>query len=68
MFRLAHVTDPHFRGFDGLTLGALAGKRAIGFINLAVNRRRHHKTELLAALGEDLRAEAPDHLALTGDL
>jgi 3',5'-cyclic AMP phosphodiesterase CpdA len=68
MFRLAHVTDPHFRGFDGLTLGALAGKRAIGLLNLAVNRRRKHKTELLAALGDDLRAEAPDHLALTGDL
>ncbi len=68
MFRLAHVTDPHFRGFDGMTLGALAGKRAIGLVNLALNRRRKHKTELLAALGDDLRAEAPDHLALTGDL
>jgi 3',5'-cyclic AMP phosphodiesterase CpdA len=68
MFRLAHVTDPHFRGFDGVTLGAFAGKRAIGLVNLALNRRRHHKTELLAALAEDLRAEAPDHLALTGDL
>jgi 3',5'-cyclic AMP phosphodiesterase CpdA len=68
MFRLAHVTDPHFRGFDGITLGALAGKRAIGLLNLAVNRGRKHKTELLAALGDDLRAVAPDHLALTGDL
>ncbi len=38
MFRLAHVTDPHFRGFDGITLGALVGKRAIGLLNLAVNR------------------------------
>ena len=68
MFRLAHVTDPHFRGFDGITLGAFAGKRAIGLLNLAVNRRRHHKTELLAALADDLRAQAPDHVALTGDL
>jgi 3',5'-cyclic AMP phosphodiesterase CpdA len=68
MFRLAHVTDPHFRGFDGITLGALVGKRAIGLLNLAVNRGRKHKTELLAALGDDLRALAPDHLALTGDL
>jgi 3',5'-cyclic AMP phosphodiesterase CpdA len=68
MYRLAHVTDPHFRGFDGVTLGAFAGKRAIGLLNLAVNRGRHHKAELLAALGGDLRAEAPDHLALTGDL
>jgi len=68
VYRLAHVTDPHFRGYAGLSLGALAGKRAIGFLNLAFNRRRHHKLELLAALGEDLRAQAVDHLALTGDL
>lgn len=68
MFRLAHVTDPHFRGYAGLTLGSLAGKRAIGLLNLALNRRRHHKLELLAALGEDLQAQAVDHLALTGDL
>jgi 3',5'-cyclic AMP phosphodiesterase CpdA len=68
VFRLAHVSDPHFRGYAGLSLGALAGKRAIGLLNLAVNRRRHHKLELLAALGEDLRAQAVDHLALTGDL
>ncbi|HET6147584.1 MAG TPA: metallophosphoesterase [Polyangia bacterium] len=68
MYRLAHVTDPHFRGYAGLSLGALAGKRAIGFLNLAFNRRRHHKLELLAALGEDLRAQGVDHLALTGDL
>jgi 3',5'-cyclic AMP phosphodiesterase CpdA len=68
MFRLAHVTDPHFRGFEGLTLGALAGKRAIGLLNLALNRRRMHKLELLTALGEDLRSQAVDHLAVTGDL
>ena len=68
MFRLAHVTDPHFRGFEGFKWGTLAGKRAIGLLNLAVNRRRKHKLELLAALGDDLRAEATDHLALTGDL
>jgi 3',5'-cyclic AMP phosphodiesterase CpdA len=68
MFRLAHVTDPHFRGYHGLRLGALAGKRAIGLVNIALNRRRKHKLELLAALGDDLRAQAVDHLALTGDL
>ena len=68
MFRLAHITDPHFRGYDGLSLGALAGKRAIGLVNIALNRRRKHKLELLAALGDDLRAQAVDHLAVTGDL
>jgi 3',5'-cyclic AMP phosphodiesterase CpdA len=68
VFRLAHVTDPHFRGFDGINLGSLAGKRAIGLLNLALNRRRKHKLELLVALGDDLRAQTVDHLALTGDL
>lgn len=68
MFRLGHVTDPHFRGFEGARLGDFAGKRAIGALNLVVNRRRKHKTELLESLREDLRAQAVDHLALTGDL
>jgi 3',5'-cyclic AMP phosphodiesterase CpdA len=68
VFRLAHVTDPHFRGFAGLALGDLVGKRAVGAFNLVVNRTRKHKMELLEALREDLRAQAVDHVALTGDL
>ena len=68
MFRLAHVTDPHFRGFAGLGPGALAGKRALGLLNLAVNRVRKFKMALLEELRLDLRTQAPDHLALTGDL
>ena len=68
MFRLAHVTDPHFRGFEGMRLGALMGKRAIGMANLVLNRGRKHKGALLTALGEDLRAQTVDHVALTGDL
>ena len=71
MFRLAHVTDPHFRGqtpFAGAALHDFAGKRAVGAINLVVNRTRKHKMELLEALREDLRAQAVDHVALTGDL
>ncbi|HEX3697487.1 MAG TPA: metallophosphoesterase [Polyangia bacterium] len=68
MFRLGHVTDPHFRGFDGARLGQFTGKRAIGAVNLVLNRRRKHKMDLLAALGDDVRAQALDHLAVTGDL
>ena len=68
MFRLAHVTDPHFRGFSGLALGDFVGKRAVGAVNLVVNRSRKHKMELLEALRVDLRAQAVDHVALTGDL
>jgi 3',5'-cyclic AMP phosphodiesterase CpdA len=68
VFRLGHVTDPHFRGFDGARVGQFTGKRAIGAVNLVLNRRRKHKMELLAALGQDVRAQALDHLAVTGDL
>ena len=56
MFRLAHVTDPHFRGFAGLGPEAFVGKRAVGHLNLAENRSRHHKMRLLEELRLDLRA------------
>jgi 3',5'-cyclic AMP phosphodiesterase CpdA len=71
MFRLAHVTDPHFRGPRGLPgarPGDLFGKRAVGYLNLAVNRVRKHKMDLLEDMRVDVRAQAPDHLAMTGDL
>ncbi len=68
MFRLAHVTDPHFRGFREIRPLDFAGKRAVGIANLVVNRVRKHKMDLLEDLRRDLRAIAPDHLALTGDL
>ena len=68
MYRLAHVTDPHFRSFSGAHVGDFLGKRALGALNLVVNRRRKHKMELLAMLADDLRGQNVDHLALTGDL
>jgi 3',5'-cyclic AMP phosphodiesterase CpdA len=69
MFLLAHVTDPHFRGsLAGVGPMDFIGKRALGGLNLIVNRTRKHKMELLEALRLDMRAQAPDHMALTGDL
>jgi 3',5'-cyclic AMP phosphodiesterase CpdA len=68
VFRLAHVTDPHFRGLAGARPSDFLGKRAIGALNLVVNRRRKHRMELLEAMRVDLQARAFDHLALTGDL
>jgi 3',5'-cyclic AMP phosphodiesterase CpdA len=68
MFRLAHVTDPHFRSFAGARLAQFFNKRALGLLNLIVNRRRKHRMELLIRLRQDLRQRPCDHLALTGDL
>jgi 3',5'-cyclic AMP phosphodiesterase CpdA len=68
MFRLAHVTDPHFRAWAGLRLGAFLNKRAIGTLNLLLNRRRVHRMEMLVDMQRDLRGRAVDHLVITGDL
>jgi 3',5'-cyclic AMP phosphodiesterase CpdA len=68
MFRLAQVSDPHFRDFADLKLGHLFGKRALGALNLLVFRRRKHNMALLAAMLDDLKARPVDHLVLTGDL
>ena len=68
MFRLAHVTDLHVRNFAGARLRDFFGKRAIGTINLALIRRRKYRMELLAALGDDVRARPHDHLVVSGDL
>jgi 3',5'-cyclic AMP phosphodiesterase CpdA len=67
MVLLAHVTDPHFRGFAGAGPTDFLNKRALGTLNLLLNRTRKHKMQLLEALRLDMRAQAPDHLALTGD-
>lgn len=67
-FRLAQVTDPHFRSLVGAHLRDFAGKRALGILNVAVNRRRLHRMELLEALAEDLVRQNPDHVVLSGDI
>jgi 3',5'-cyclic AMP phosphodiesterase CpdA len=68
MFRLAQVSDPHFRDFRDLRPRDLLGKRALGGLNVMLLRRRKHNMALLQALLEDLPSRAVDHLALTGDL
>ena len=68
MFRLAHVSDPHFQSFRNVKLRDLLGKRALGGLNLLLMRRRKHNMALLQSLLEDLLSRSVDHLALTGDL
>ena len=53
------MTDPHFRGFAGASSADFVNKRAVGALNLMVNRARKHKMELLEALRQDVRAQAP---------
>jgi 3',5'-cyclic AMP phosphodiesterase CpdA len=67
-FVLAHLSDPHLGPLPKPRLYELAGKRATGFLNW--RRRRHliHRSDVLARIVDDLKAQAPDHIAVTGDL
>jgi len=67
-FTLAHLSDPHLPPLPSPRLSDLAGKRALGYLNWKRNRHKFHKREVLDALVSDVQAQAPDHIAITGDL
>jgi len=67
-FRLAHLSDPHIGPLPRPRWRELLGKRATGYINWRRGRNRAHDMDALAALVVDLRAQKPDHVALTGDI
>jgi len=67
-FTLAHLSDPHLSPLPAARLRDLAGKRALGYLNWTRNRHKFHRRDVLDALMMDLQAQAPDHVAITGDL
>jgi 3',5'-cyclic AMP phosphodiesterase CpdA len=67
-FTLAHLSDPHLPPLPQARLRDLAGKRALGYLNWHHNRRKFYRREVVDALVSDLQAQAPDHIAITGDL
>ena len=68
MFVLAHLSDPHLGPLPRPRLAELAGKRAAGFFNWRRKRHRIHRADVLARITADLKAQAADHVAVTGDL
>jgi 3',5'-cyclic AMP phosphodiesterase CpdA len=66
MFVLAHVSDLHMALRPRLS--ELASKRALGFINWQRKRKFVHRPEVLDAITRDVKEQAPDHIAVTGDL
>jgi 3',5'-cyclic AMP phosphodiesterase CpdA len=68
MFVLAHLSDPHLAPLPTPNPFELLSKRGLGFINWLRKRHAVHRPEVLAALVADLKACAPDHIAVTGDL
>ena len=67
-FILAHLSDPHLPPLPEARLRDLASKRALGYLNWTRNRHKYHRREVLDALVADIRAQGPDHIAVTGDL
>jgi len=67
MFTLAHLSDPHLP-MPRARVGQLLNKRATGYANWWRHRVHLHVPEALAGIVADIKAENPDHIALTGDL
>ena len=68
MFTLAHLTDPHLGPLPDVRRRDLASKRLFGYVNWRRNRSRVFDDGILETLIDDLRANAPDHIVVTGDL
>ncbi|PRX05021.1 UNVERIFIED_ORG: 3',5'-cyclic AMP phosphodiesterase CpdA [Martelella mediterranea] len=68
MFTLAHISDIHLGPLPQLSPRELVSKRITGFLNWHRNRRKHLGKNTLENLLLAIADEAPDHLAITGDL
>jgi len=66
MFVLAHISDLHLALMPKLT--QLLSKRGLGYINWHRKRKFIHRRDILDAITLDLKAQAKDHIAVTGDL
>jgi 3',5'-cyclic AMP phosphodiesterase CpdA len=66
MFVLAHLSDLHLALPPRIS--NLAGKRGLGFVNWQRKRKFIHRRDVLDAITQDVKAQAPDHIAVTGDL
>ena len=68
MYTLAHLSDPHLAPLPMPSWSELIGKRVTGYINWQKKRRFIHDPDTLAAIVADLKAQTPDHVAVTGDI
>ncbi len=67
-FTLAHLSDVHLSPLPPVGLRHWNLKRLLGWINWQHRRRHVYSRGVLDRLVDDLRAQNPDHIAVTGDL
>jgi 3',5'-cyclic AMP phosphodiesterase CpdA len=65
---LAHLSDVHLPLTAGFSPRLWNIKRALGWVNWQRKRRFVHRQDALDALVADMRAQAPDHVLVSGDL
>ncbi|MFC4350787.1 metallophosphoesterase family protein [Fodinicurvata halophila] len=65
---MAHISDIHLPPLPKPRLRELMNKRLLGWLSWQKRRRHIHRLEVLDRLLEDLGDQAPDHVAVTGDL
>jgi 3',5'-cyclic AMP phosphodiesterase CpdA len=65
---LAHLSDPHIGPLPRTRTRDLLNKRVLGFLSWRLRRAAVHLEDVLAALVRDVRAQAPDHTVVTGDI
>src|SRR3954468_4421440 len=65
---VAHLSDPHLAPLPQPRWSELIGKRVTGYLNWQRSRRFVHDPAVLAKIVADLKAQKPDHIAVTGDL
>jgi 3',5'-cyclic AMP phosphodiesterase CpdA len=65
---LAHLSDVHLSPLTGFGPRYWNAKRALGFVNWQRQRRFVHRREIADRIIADVQAQAPDHIAVTGDL
>jgi 3',5'-cyclic AMP phosphodiesterase CpdA len=68
VFTLAHLSDVHLGPLPAVALRHWNLKRLLGWLNWQQRRRHVYSRDILDRLVDDLRAQAPDHIAVTGDL
>lgn len=67
-FTLAHLSDVHLGPLPAMGIRDWNLKRLLGWANWHRKRRRLYSRPVLAQLVDDLIAQSPDHIAITGDL
>ena len=68
MFTLAHMSDLHIGPLPTPKRFELVNKRIFGYLNWHKSRKNMHNRPTLDRLKDDLHAQNPDHVVITGDI